>query len=752
MRVDGAGPVGGAALAGGPAPAGGAAPAGGETSSGRAVRAGGAAPVDGAARVDGAVPVSGAAPALGQAPAGGTSFVGGTVRFGGVAPVDGAVRVDGVVPVDKAAPVAGAVTVGRVLSVHRAVRIGGMVTVDGVECVGGAVPVGGVKPVCGAPAGVVAPVGVAAASVGGSVTVGQAAPVGWARCFDVAATISGVQPVGGEAQVGGASPAGGVSPVGLEAPVGKAERVDAAASSRAEMPVSGAALVGGSATLSEAASAALVEAKTRLDEAYRARDVVVVAVVADRDERISMAWPSSVPDEMVPSSRRGDGGQASPPDAPVPEPQAAFFRRVGGHASTISLVHSHPLRMGMPPAQRSQFSTKNHRSLPRRPRRTFVRKTVVMQVMRMHADPPTPPPAHESDDDGVDFVNYQATDEDCPRPGGGLDEGVPEDQADAGDTSGDGVVGNGVVPADGVVDVRISMSVAVAGIPSGFGATAKRRAVSVPGSSRTYALYTNTNTSTSSSSQLSSGTDAGAPSVGVAGGALRPVNSVPTPLAASAAGNSRKHSAPAAASEGAGSSVSRYSAERATTSDDFAELLAFRMRKPSVIPAACWMPGAPAVLAAAQYSRTGPGRPSFPPVVRQGVVPVGVAAGTLPRHTSPSLPPPPAHHPAPERMLAPPMASSPDEESSRSAMNEDDLVVSNITPPASPAASPRATHPSEGSCRRSGGSRGTRGTRVAAAGTGTIAAAASAAVGVGEIGRQTAERDEILRVVRNGFP
>jgi len=97
------------------------------------------------------------------------------------------------------------------------------------------------------------------------------------------------------------------------------------------------------------------------------------------------------------------------------------------------------------------------------------------------------------------------------------------------------------------------------------------------------------------------------------------------------------------------------------------------------------------------------------------------------------------------------MVSSPDEDGSSSDMNDDDLVASYIAPPASPAASPRATHPSAGSRRRSGGSRGTRGTRVAAAGTGTVAATASAAVGVGEIGQHAAERDEILRAVRNGF-
>jgi len=539
-----------------------------------------------------------------------------------------------------------------------------------------------------------------------------------------------------------------VPPAGEQAPVGQAVRVNGAASAAGELPVCGAARVGGRVTLSEATAAAMAEVKARMGDASRARDVVAAAVVADREERLSMAWPPSVPNETAPSSCREDDGQAPPPAASVVEPPAAFFRRVGGPASTISLVHSQQRTMGMPPPQRSPFSTKHYSSLPRRPRRTFVRKAAVMQVASTCADPDTPPSVHESDDDGADSVNDQDFDDIGPRLGGGPDDVVQDDQADVGDAIGDGAADNGVLSATEGADVRAAMSVAMTGNSAAFGPTAKRRAVSVPGNSRSYPLYTDGAAATLPLPQINAGVSTGAPSMGIAGAAWGPANSVASPLTSSAVGNSRKRSAPAGYSTGAGSSVAQSSAERAAASNALAERLAARTRNPNVFPAACWMPEAQAVLAAAQYSRAGPGRPPVAPVVRQGAVPVGAAVGVLPHRPSASLPPPPARRPAPQRTHVPPMA--PGDDGSSSDMNDDDLVASYITPPASPVASPRSTRPSTGSRRRSGGSRGTRGTRVAVA-TGTAAAAAAAAAQTEGGEPPSADKNEILSAVRNGF-
>jgi len=232
-----------------------------------------------------------------------------------------------------------------------------------------------------------------------------------------------------------------------------------------------------------------------------------------------------------------------------------------------------------------------------------------MQVASMQADPPTRSSVQDSDGDGVDSVHDNDMEEDA---------------------------GN------------------VAGSTAAFGPTAKRRAVSVPGGSRSY--HMEGAAAHVPSSLLSVGADAGASSVSGAGASSGPANSATAPVISPAGFSSLKRSAPAGDSGGAGSSVAGPSTDRAAASNALAERLAARTRNPNVFPAACWVPGAQAVLAA-HYSRTAPGRPPVAPVVRQGAVPVGAAVGVLPHRSSASMPPPPARHPARGRVQAPPVAS-----------------------------------------------------------------------------------------------
>jgi len=173
-------------------------------------------------------------------------------------------------------------------------------------------------------------------------------------------------------------------------------------------------------------------------------------------------------------------------------------------------------------------------------------------------------------------------------------------------------------------------------------------------------------------------------------------------------------------------------AQAPVNAEAFAQQLADNGRNPRVLTAALWMPGAQAVLAAAQAPHAG--LPPIPPPGARRAVPVSATARlTAERTSSPSR-----SFPATQ----PPMADA--EDGSSSDMDDDALVEDYITPPASPlpstaAASPRRTRPLSTKRRRSIETR-------------TACAAAGAAFPVnGEIEPVSLALHDVHEALRNGF-
>jgi len=342
----------------------------------------------------------------------------------------------------------------------------------------------------------------------------------------------------------------------------------------------------------------------------------------------------------------------------------------------------------MPPGQRSLFRTDHYVSLPRRPRRSFVRRAAVMQVMPESARaaaaramaPGSTSGSGEEAGDGEDEVGGLA---------GGDAPGSATDN-DAVDLAADTVREGG---SQGVAQARESA-------------------------------------------------------------------------------NPRKRSA----REEAGDVRDSFRAPRARAagaSDALAEELASRSRNPRIFPATHWMPGAHAVLSAAQVPRAVARNPPMAPPLSGGATPVGAGVASLPQRFSTPLlsplpplqpPPPPPRRAAPvgETLPAPPPRAAPvgetlppasplllDDGDSSSDMNDDDLVAAYITPPVLPSArspmSPRSTRPSSGKRRLSSSACAACTARVAA-----TASAAVAAPGAGDDGPALTLQD-VRDSIRNGL-
>jgi len=118
----------------------------------------------------------------------------------------------------------------------------------------------------------------------------------------------------------------------------------------------------------------------------------------------------------------------------------------------------------------------------------------------------------------------------------------------------------------------------------------------------------------------------------------------------------------------------------AAAADALANQLSARGHNPRLFPAACWLPGAPSVLAAAIAQRAG--LPPIAPGTARGILPAG--ANSTASSARAATPPPP---PAPSAQVE--MPSAVDDQSSED-MEDDELVMAYVTPPASPV--PTETH------------------------------------------------------------
>jgi len=182
----------------------------------------------------------------------------------------------------------------------------------------------------------------------------------------------------------------------------------------------------------------------------------------------------------------------------------------------------------------------------------------------------------------------------------------------------------------------------------------------------------------------------------------------------------------------------------ATAADTLARQLAARSRNQTLFPAGCWIPGAHAVLAASQAARDG--LPPVAPVVTRGSMPAqGNPSASTGRVATPPPPSAPPSQPAGSAAL--------DGESS-DEMDDDELVMAYVTPPASPlppaslaqmatpTSSPFSLLPSSGRRRRANDPRAAR-------------AVASAARDTYNVDARVQQSDVTLRDVyvamRNGF-
>ena len=406
-------------------------------------------------------------------------------------------------------------------------------------------------------------------------------------------------------------------------------------------------------------------------------------------------------------------------------------------------------------------------------------------VPRMCADPPTPPEAGSSAAAG----SSECHDDGGPEGADGGDEqGYPDGECAPGQATvevcGAGRdVYSGADEADNDVggsdESPPTKGACVDGVRGGPDPIPQRNAVLLHG--RFYPHFTGTSTQPSPSSSQNA-----VPSAAVAGGASQAggVN-VPFERAAVASGRDGLASGagvgPAAPADrvGAGGLLSSPSNPRKraahemgassgspagaravpgtrTSSDVLAEQLAAQSRNPRLFPATFWMPGARDLFSAAQAARVQAGQAARE---RSGLPPTGsvVAGGSASTgaHIAPSSGPTGVRTPQPPSPIMPPMSrtqgqvpspSLPVEESSDD-MNDDDLVLAYVTPPASPSlaagGSPRSARPSSGRRRRTATARAARGEGSAAAGVANAAA-------VNEMPVPLTSR-EVYDAVRAGF-
>jgi len=557
-----------------------------------------------------------------------------------------------------------------------------------------------------------------------------------------------------------------------------------AASAASKAPSSGVTTVG------NAAAAARVEVEAEMTAANNVREAVVAAISQDRSQQLQLSWPPSVPRVVASSSPRpGDGGPSEASVAPVLDSLADL----SGSSRTMHhgpMVHTVPHTMSMPPAQQTLVPPNPSRSrLPRRPRRGFVRRAAVMcappYVPRMYADPPTPPPegppGAAGSPDGGDSRGEVVADGD-EESNDYIDiEGAPFDDAvEAVGASGDIRSGvDEVAHAVGRSGASLMAEVGGTGVP---GSTLQQGAVVMQG--RSYPQFSGGFVQPSTSAlQNAVPTAAIAGAVLQAGGTVVPsghagVDSNRTGLVSGASvgpvapsdnagtggdsslpSNPRKRALPdGGADEGSPSGAPVADGPR-TAADVLAGILAARSRNPTIFPAACWVPGAQAVFTAAQAGRVQAGqaesvRVGLPPTAsvaprRPGTA--GVNMASSPRRASVGTPQPPSPIMPPIPMSSarvPPPSLHGDESSDD--MNDDDLVLAYVTPPASPSlaarGSPRSARPSSGKRRRLSVSRAV-GSDTAAEASGAGAAPVNGADGESE----TLASREVYNAVRAGF-
>jgi len=162
------------------------------------------------------------------------------------------------------------------------------------------------------------------------------------------ASAKGKAPAKGNASAKGKAPAKGNAPASLTLQAGEGAFIE----ETSLMPSCG------SATLGEAAHAARVAELARMVAASRERSVVIADIIADRAAQLRTPWPQTEPRMGLPSSRRE--------------------HQRDGRAHQVQMEPEVPGTLAMTPAQRSLFRTDHIFSLPRRPRRSFVRRAAVM--------------------------------------------------------------------------------------------------------------------------------------------------------------------------------------------------------------------------------------------------------------------------------------------------------------------------------------------------------------------------------------
>jgi len=130
-------------------------------------------------------------------------------------------------------------------------------------------------------------------------------------------------------------------------------------------------------SLGAAARAAREFEASRMASASRARDAINASIVADREEKMRMPWPPAVVGMGSSSAGRAGDARSSASRAPVLESLADLSGR--DRVPPAQMQAPVPMTMDRPPPQRALCRTDRQVSLPRRLRRSFVRRAAVMQ-------------------------------------------------------------------------------------------------------------------------------------------------------------------------------------------------------------------------------------------------------------------------------------------------------------------------------------------------------------------------------------
>jgi len=439
-----------------------------------------------------------------------------------------------------------------------------------------------------------------------------------------------------------------------------------------------------------------------------------VAILGDREAALNMPWPPVVADASAAAATTlavsslaasSSGGGPATGAAPASELAAVAeeaddhsrprkVARFGKAAIAPGCVAVPTVRLGR---SRSKWDDK-----PRLPRKAFVRKAAVMSVVRrIIAGPPSPPPG------GSESESASSASNSADEPESNRFEGSP--------ASGVGVED---VERDGGANENMDNS--------GAGADAGGGAKSNAGGSGA-GTQENAVACGDAGNEDGDGDDAGGGAKRNAGG--RGTGTRDNAVTGGDAGNE----------DGDGGDDGN-----AAVLDVLAHELASRSRNPRLFPAECWVPAAHAVLAAAQASSA---LPPSGPAANRGSVSIGVltspSAGiaSTPGRTAAPPPQPPASPPlrAPFDAL--------DGESSEE-MDDDELVMAYVTPPASPApmasptSSPFRAGSSSGKRRRSSDFRAAR--------TGVAASGPSADVDA-HLPHSSATLRRVLDAMRSGF-